>query len=372
MPIDGKQRQKNNVGHMLRRLWARISILLGFAAFFLIAGQALAHERWILSPDQIAEWNGHPRPKLYSELSPLNVTMISLFLLFILGWVRLGFTGARELFPDLQARLASYGDHVPRILRVCLAWMLLSSAFGVEPRFGVAAFTSPTLFAPDLELRLLGPEWQWLAWAEVVLGLTILFGIYVRFFAVLLILMTLLGAWLFGEAILAYAGALIGAAVYLLMQGAGRHFLPLPTPPFLLGLQSWLEAQPRQRAQAIMRVLTGTTMLYLGMYFKVFQPNLVLGIIAMYHVPMMSAAPETFTLLMALVEVSSGILIIAGILLRPLSLFFLFAFSGFALLLPETLTEHILFGAVAICVGIDFGAVSSVTRLPDHAARSIV
>jgi hypothetical protein len=29
-------------------------------------------------------------------------------------------------------------------------------------------------------------------------------------------------------------------------------------------------------------------------------------------------------------------------------------------------------GAVAICVGIDFGAVSSVTRLPDHAARSIV
>ena len=118
----------------------------------------MAHERWILSPDQIAELNAHPWPKLYSKLSPLNVTMISLFLLFILGWVRLGFTGARELFPDLQARLASYGDHVPRILRVCLAWMLLSSAFGLEPRFGVAAFTSPTLFAPDLELRLLGPR----------------------------------------------------------------------------------------------------------------------------------------------------------------------------------------------------------------------
>ena len=29
-------------------------------------------------------------------------------------------------------------------------------------------------------------------------------------------------------------------------------------------------------------------------------------------------------------------------------------------------------GAVAICVGIDFGAISSTTRLPDHAARSIV
>jgi PAS domain-containing protein len=29
-------------------------------------------------------------------------------------------------------------------------------------------------------------------------------------------------------------------------------------------------------------------------------------------------------------------------------------------------------GAVAICVGIEFGAISSMTRLPDHAARSTV
>jgi hypothetical protein len=29
-------------------------------------------------------------------------------------------------------------------------------------------------------------------------------------------------------------------------------------------------------------------------------------------------------------------------------------------------------GVVAICVGIDFGAISSVTRLPDHAARSMI
>jgi hypothetical protein len=34
--------------------------------------------------------------------------------------------------------------------------------------------------------------------------------------------------------------------------------------------------------------------------------------------------------------------------------------------------RDINFGAVAICVGIDFGAISNKTRLPDHAARSIV
>jgi hypothetical protein len=129
MLIVGNRRRGSNVADIVRRWWPRLSILFGLAAFFIITDPALAHERWILSPDQITKWNAQPRPKLYSELSPLNVTMISLFLLFILGWVRLGFTGARELFPDLQARLASYGDHVPRILRVCLAWMLLSSDF---------------------------------------------------------------------------------------------------------------------------------------------------------------------------------------------------------------------------------------------------
>ncbi len=274
--------------------------------------------------------------------------MISLFLLFVAGWVRLGFTGARELFPDLQARLASYGDHVPRILRVCLAWMLLSSAFGAEPRFGIAPFTTPTLFAPDLLLRDLGPGWAWLRWAEIVIALAILFGLYVRFFAAMLIVLALLGAALFGAPILAYAGALIGVCIYLVMQGPGRHYLPLPTMTPFIPLQSWLAAQPRQRAQAIMRVLTGATLLYLGIYFKVLQPNLLLGIIKTYHLPILSSAPESFTLLMTLVEVAAGVLILAGVLLRPLSLVLLAAFIFFAALLPESYTSHILFYGVML------------------------
>jgi uncharacterized membrane protein YphA (DoxX/SURF4 family) len=217
------QSQDNN------RIWPRLTfpLLMSFvvcAIVMVFSDPALAHETWILTPEQITDWNSKPKPDLFTHLSSHNVTMISLFLIFVVGWVRLGFTGARELFPDLQARLSSYGDHVPRILRVCVAWMLLSSAFGAEPRFGVEPFTSPTLFAPDLELRLLDPQWAWLCWAEVVLAVTILFGLYVRFFAALLILLTLLGAWLFGSAILAYAGALIGVCIYLVMQGPGRHY----------------------------------------------------------------------------------------------------------------------------------------------------
>lgn len=334
-----------------RRFWQVLWLVFSITALLFFSDSVLAHERWILSPEQIEQWNTRPRPELFSRLSLLNLSMISLFSVFIIGWVWLGFTGARELFPDLQAKLSSYGDHVPRILRVCVAWILLSSAFGAEPRFGVEPFTTPTFLAPDLDLHQLGPSWAWLRWAEIVLGLTLLFGIYVRFFAALLIGLSLLGGYLYGEAILAYAGAIIGASIYLLLQGPGRHYLPLPTPAFARGLQSWLADQPRQRAQAIMRILTGTTLLYLGLFFKVMQPNLSVGIITLYDLPILSINPEMFTLVMALVEVSTGLLMIAGVLLRPLSLFLIAAFSVFALLLPETPTEHILFyGVVLSCL----------------------
>ncbi|PTN11821.1 BLUF domain-containing protein [Nitrosomonas aestuarii] len=339
-----------NTHFSIRFVWYVAFLLFGFSGLLVFSSAVLAHETWILTPEQIDYWNAQKLPDIFTQVSSLNVLMISAFLAFIIGWVWLGFTGARELFPDLQARLSSYGDHVPRILRVCVGWILLSSAFGAEPRFGVEAFTSPTFLAPDLELNQLGSEWAWIRWAEIILGLTILFGVYVRFFSFLLILLSLLGWYLFGEAIFPYLGAIIGASIFLVLQGAGRHFLPLPIPAAFRGIQSFLANQPRQRAQAIMRILTGTTILYLGVFYKLLQPNLSMGIIETYQLPILSIHPEAFTLLMALVEVSAGVLLIAGILLRPLSIFLISAFSIFALLLPETPTAHILFyGVVLSC-----------------------
>jgi hypothetical protein len=171
-----------NTNFFHRYFWQGVFFTVSVTGLFLFSNVALAHETWILTPEQIDYWNAQKLPDIFTQFSSLNVLMISAFLAFIIGWVWLGFTGARELFPDLQARLSSYGDHVPRILRVCVGWILLSSAFGAEPRFGVEAFTSPTFLAPDLELNQLGPEWAWIRWAEITLGLTILFGIMSDFF----------------------------------------------------------------------------------------------------------------------------------------------------------------------------------------------
>jgi len=325
-----------------------IGVFVGLACGLLWADGCLAHERWILSADQVVEWNAKPKPAVYASPSALNLAMTAAFVLFAAGWIRLGFTSARDLFPDLQARLSAYGDRVPPILRFCLAWVLISSAFGFEPRYGVAQFASPTLFAPDLELQQLSGDWLGLRWVELALGLGFLLGIYVRICALALLALMLLGLVLFQADLLAYAGALAGVALYLLLQGPGSHFVPMPVEPSLLALQAELAAVPRQRAQAIMRVLTGLNIFYLAVVYKVFQPNLTFGILTLFDVPLLSSAPGGFTLFMALVEITCGVLIAVGVMLRPLSLFFLFAFLFFAALLPESWMAHALYYGVML------------------------
>ena len=322
--------------------------LLGLIALLCPTGDLLAHERWILTPEQIQEWGAKPTPSLWTQWSFLNGAMIMGFVIFTIGWIRLGFTGARELFPDLQARLGSYGDLVAPALRFCLAWVLISSAFGLEPRYGVERLASPTLFAPDLELASIPLGVSALRWFECVIGLGFLLGIYVRICALGLLLLTFIGTILFQSSIYAYGGALVGVGLYLLFQGAGSYFLPLPSHPAFIDIQSALAKVPRQRAQALMRVLTGVNIFYLAVVFKVFQPNLAIAILTIHEIHLMGMSPETTTLLMTLVEFTSGILIIAGILLRPLSLFFLFSFLLFAALLPESWMAHALFYGVML------------------------
>ncbi len=333
----------------LRTLIRGMPMLVAVLVLLLIpTAELFAHERWILTPEQIQEWNAKPTPALWSSPSFMNVAMISAFVVFTIGWIRLGFTGARELFPDLQAKLGSFGYLVAPVLRFCLAWVLISSAFGLEPRYGVERLTSPTLFAPDLDLRAIAPGMLGLRWLEFVLGLGFLLGLYVRICAAGLLLLVAMGTVLFQSSIFAYAGALSGTAIYLLMQGPGSLFLPLPTHPAFQPLQADLAGVPRQRAQAIMRVLTGINIFYLAVAFKVLQPNLPIAILTIHDIRLLGMGPETSTLLMTLVEFTSGILIIAGILLRPLSLFFLGAFLLFAALLPESWMAHALFYGVML------------------------
>jgi len=341
-------------------------------ALCLLSSPLLAHERWILTDSQIAEWSAKPLPELWREWSWINAILIGGFVAFTAGWIRLGFTGARELFPDLQARLSSYGHWVAPVIRFCLGWVLISSAFGLEPRYGVLPMSSPTLFAPDLELTLCYPPMPWLRWLEFGIGLGILLGIYVRVLAATLLVLTLFATVAYQSAIYAYAGALVGVSIYLLFQGPGSFFLALPTHPDWAHVQEHLAAYPRARAQAIMRILTGINIFYLAVTYKVFQPNLTIAILTLHDISLGGLPPEVSTLVMALVEFTAGILIIAGILLRPLALFFLGAFFMFAAMLPESFMSHALFYSVMLSFLFNGAGHFAMPEAKDKKARIVI
>lgn len=321
-------------------------VFLGMS--FLLPGWGSAHEQWVLTAEKVAELNAQPLPRIFTEINTTNVSMIIVTVVFLMAWVLLGFTGARELFPDLQIRLASYGGFAALALRIGLAIMLGMAAFGLAPRAGTDLFETPALGAPDLELRLLPDYWGWIAWVEAAVAFAFLLGIYVRGTAALTLALSVLGLALFREAMLAYIGLVGGAAIYLVLQGAGSFYVPMPEFPGTKRISQWLADQPRQRAQVLLRVLAGLNLVYLGIAYKFLQPNLAVEMIVTHHVPTFGLEPATFVLWMALVETLSGLLILAGILIRPLAVFLFITFLFFSFIMGENVFSHIIFYALLV------------------------
>ncbi len=63
-----------------------VPVFVPLFAGILWADALQAHERWILTPEQIAEWHAKPLPGLYTDFSVRNVTMIAAFARFTAGW----------------------------------------------------------------------------------------------------------------------------------------------------------------------------------------------------------------------------------------------------------------------------------------------
>ncbi len=312
-----------------------------------ISTPALAHERWVLTPDQMRILNAQPKPEIYTSFT-------------LMGSLVLGFFGSILMFliyihyfryPDkwllmLSGRMQRLVEWIQPLLRLTLGWTLIASAIGLVPRLGNSAMSYPTFLAPDLELATLGPEWHWLIWAELVLGFWFMFGLWTRIASFVLLFAIHLALLLFGEPFMAYYPTFLGITIYLLIRGGGRGTMETRALPLLQPIMEWLDSIPMRYSQYMLRVLAGVNFIYLGLWFKILQPNLSVGILDIYQVPILSEAPEFFTLFMACVEIVAGIAIMAGILIRPASLFLFFAFFFFATFLPEGYDSHLAFYGV--------------------------
>jgi len=311
------------------------------------AGGALAHDTWVITHDQEAIAHAQPLPETFTTLGVANVTISLVALIGVIGWIWIGRT-------DIPDRLAArFG--LPRIdqprwepwvavaLRLGLAAMFVTAAFGLHPRLGYEVGESPVLFASDLEFRHLPGDWTWLIWGQLALGAAFLLGLWVRVAALLLAVLVAVGAWIFGIDMLAYAGVLLGTAYYLFVKGGGCRVL-LPDPEMLV---RQVADVPSGRPQAVLRILTGLSFLYLGILYKFLHPTFLLAGVAFYDLPLFGFPPDVFVFIVATVEVAVGILITAGVMVRPLSFVLVFAFAFFSISMNEGVLGHsFLYGIV--------------------------
>ena len=307
-----------------------------------------AHDTWVLTHEQVAEAELQPAPTIFTTVTVVNSAITLIAALFVLGWVVIGRTGAREMFPDLQLRLASHGNLAALALRLGLAVMLITAAFGLHPRVGMDYFVAPVLFAADLELQHLEGDWNWLVWFQVVLAIGFAFGIYVRATAVVFLGTLLFGFYLFPLDMWSYVGVLGGTGIYLLMRGGGGYQVPLPTLGGAKPVIQWLEDQPAERAQLILRLLTGLNFLYLGVVFKFLHPTFMLAGIDIYGLPTFGFEPETFVFIIATVETVVGVLIIAGSLIRPMTVVLVLALTFFTITMNEGILGHSFLYSVVV------------------------
>ena len=331
----------------LRR--ADISVLAFLST--LLPFDAKAHEAWLLTPDEMAALATAPTPAVFTDIWPLAgfIAAAAIAAVAAIAIADLLKHIERRIFAPLEMLGVKLG---PLFIRIGLALMLGLGALGGLPRHGTAMWTTPTLMVPDMQITLAGPGWSWLAHAELTTALFLLAGLLTRAAAVAVIALVIMGFAAFGMAFMAYGPHFAAPALILLICGPGS--LSLDRVARRPALALWQELLPQHSpavhvAWRIILVLLGGTFVYLGIAYKLDQPTLLIAILDHGDVPTFGIPLETAALIMMLVEITAGALLALGLLVRPIAVCLMGAFTFFAVTIGETPLFHAnLYGTMAM------------------------
>ncbi|MBI4498246.1 MAG: DoxX family membrane protein [Chloroflexi bacterium] len=318
--------------------WLPRLAVLALAALLAVGqGLVLAHEPWVLSKEEMEIIRREPLPELFATLNPINATVG--LLLLALGW--LWFTldrrlGRVSLVQRATAWLWAFTPRVPLVLRLAVSVLLLWGA------------SKGSLFVPELSLRQAGAPA--LVGAEVGVAALLILGLFPRIAALLLLALEAVGLWLFGWDIVPYAGIVAGPACYLLARGNGAPALPAQRSR---GWSAALSARLWEQAPAILRVLVGLNLIYLGVAIKYFTPGLFTAIVVRYQFPTFGLAPEVVTMLAAAVEAGGGLALALGLLPRLTAMLLAASFVYMTAQLQEDLLGHTIFFGIALAITIE-------------------
>ena len=308
--------------------------------------QASAHEAWLLTPKQMIELAKQPLPELFTSLWPAAafvaafVCIVSIMVVFEERWLAF----EDQTFRPLVSRAEDWG---PLVVRLGLAIMLFTAATGLLPLHGTPVGAKPTLFVPDMQLTLIDPFWGCLIQAQIIAAALLAFGVATRLAALCVIAMSVIGFATFGEPFANYGFHFIAPAVFILGGGAGRFsMMHLLAPSMTTFTGNW-PSVPTLTYRVVL-FMVGSTFAYLGITCKMMQPTLLIAILKHGDFPTLGLSYEFVALIMGLVEITAGLLLAAGLLVRPIALLLIGAFTFFALVLGETPFLHANLYALAV------------------------
>ncbi len=336
-------------GHRLAESSVRtasiVRVLLGFGivvALLLISSEAKAHEAWLLTPLQMLDLFQRPLAWVWQDVTLFSLTIA---LVLLLGMVLAEYLDGR--FDHLKRSIT---DRNPRnrirwalvVLRYSLGLLMIFAALGLNPRAGTAPLSEPTLFVSDLELGAVTELALPIAGLQLVLGVALIFGIYVGFASLLTIVLVGIGFYLFGiQVMLSYAGQVVPPALVLLLYSGSefarwrplsrvRH-APAGSHPSISALG---------RIDLLLRVPTGLTFMYLAVTDKYLNSPLFEQIIRDHDMPTFGIPPELLVFIMFAIEIAGGLALVLGIVERFVALVFIGAMMFFAVMLGESPLIH--------------------------------
>ncbi len=301
----------------------------------LIPQTAFAHEVYVLTPSQISKDLVVPMNVFSSLLSTTNLmwfgffglcAIISLSISFFVSYSKWG-VGVTKL-------IEKYSKFALPVIRVVLGISLLYSAY-----FHV-------LFGPELPLShiLGGTLWSTILY---IAGVGIIFGLFTRGIAVVLLTLFLLAIGSFHEYMLTYSNY-FGELIILLLWGGGLYSFDRM---FFKKSSKIYNRKEDMLAIAILRITFALSLLYAALYVKFLHPALSYNVVTEYHLTRFFPFDPLFIVFGAgCIEAVIAFLFLFGLNMRWNIIFFAFWATLSLIYFGESVWPHyILFG---ICIGL--------------------
>lgn len=288
-----------------------IIFLINLCTLLTLGGVAQAHEKWFVSPEQMQQFSQQARPEVFTSFNPINLGLLVMALIVIGALLALDLAlREKRIGRETCGKLLSMRDLVPPALGITTGVILIYS--GVHRQF----------FAENLDLMRVDPSWIYfpLSYAQILLGLCLMIGLYTRLVSLVVLAAYLAVAFLFGfREWLDYIDV-IGVALFLAILGRGNFSLDERFNIRFLDL-----SQYKEYAMPLLRIFVGLDLMVLGINDKFFNPYVAMTVVQEHHLNFMQGLGFTgfsdalFVLGAAAVETSVGLMIVLGIVTRLIS-----------------------------------------------------